>query len=118
MSKLFSLFLLFSSHTNILIDGAVQAVIQVFTTLTGAMPKFKAHGGGNAENLALQNIQVVFKYVKLKKVIISCLVHFRHVSEWFWPISLLNYCYGLKSEIEDFLFWELQMWMKGHNDNC
>ena len=40
------------------IEPAVTAVIGVFTTVFGLVPKFKVHGGTSRENLALQNVQV------------------------------------------------------------
>ena len=39
-------------------DSLVSAVRDLFALVTGARPRFRAHGGGTAENLALQNIQV------------------------------------------------------------
>jgi NAD+ synthase (glutamine-hydrolysing) len=39
-------------------DALVTAVRELFAFVTGVKPKFKVHGGTNAENLALQNIQV------------------------------------------------------------
>jgi NAD+ synthase (glutamine-hydrolysing) len=39
-------------------DTAVSAVKGIFSFVTGKSPQFKVHGGSNAENLALQNIQV------------------------------------------------------------
>jgi NAD+ synthase (glutamine-hydrolysing) len=39
-------------------DLIVSAVTQLFGLITGVKPKFKVHGGSQAENLALQNIQV------------------------------------------------------------
>lgn len=39
-------------------DNLVTAVRDLFVFVTGARPRFKAHGGTAAENLALQNIQV------------------------------------------------------------
>lgn len=39
-------------------DTAVSAVKGIFSLVTGKTPQFKVHGGSNAENLALQNIQV------------------------------------------------------------
>lgn len=48
-----------SSHRSVVIDVAVEAILKVFTSVTGFMkPRYKAHGGENRENLALQNIQV------------------------------------------------------------
>lgn len=39
-------------------DSIVTAVRGLFGFVTGVKPEFRAHGGSNAENLALQNIQV------------------------------------------------------------
>lgn len=54
-------------HLNVSIDRIIDAIMYVFQTLTGKTPKFRAHGGSNAENLALQNIQarirMVFSYM-------------------------------------------------------
>eukprot|EP00967_Tisochrysis_lutea_P040966 scaffold49228_cov21-Tisochrysis_lutea.AAC.3 len=36
----------------------VEALVNLFATIMGKRPAFRAHGGSNAENLALQNIQV------------------------------------------------------------
>lgn len=45
-------------HVDLNMDTAVSAVKGIFTLVTGKNPQFKVHGGTNAENLALQNIQV------------------------------------------------------------
>ena len=44
------------------IERAVAAVLAVFTAVMGAacMPRFKVHGGTTRENLALQNLQVIY----------------------------------------------------------
>ena len=47
-----------SYHTDLNMDTVVTAVRDLFAYVTGIKPKFRAHGGSNAENLALQNIQV------------------------------------------------------------
>lgn len=39
-------------------DKAVTAVREIFGFVTGIKPRFRVHGGSEAENLALQNIQV------------------------------------------------------------
>jgi len=39
-------------------DTLVVAVRNLFSLITGIKPQFRAHGGSEAENLALQNIQV------------------------------------------------------------
>ncbi|CAK7234040.1 glutamine-dependent NAD(+) synthetase [Sporothrix bragantina] len=46
-----------SYHTDINIDDAFQSFKGLLTDATGFEPKFKVYGGGNTENLALQNIQ-------------------------------------------------------------
>lgn len=47
-----------SYHLTLNIEPAVAAVLGVFTTVCGLIPKFKVHGGSARENLALQNLQV------------------------------------------------------------
>ena len=42
---------------GIVIDTAVSALVGIFKTVTGCTPRFRAHGGTNQENLALQNVQ-------------------------------------------------------------
>lgn len=44
-------------HHDTNIDGIFTGFKNLFTGATGFEPKFKVYGGGNAENLALQNIQ-------------------------------------------------------------
>lgn len=43
---------------DINIDSMVSCVTKLFNTITGKTPRFRVDGGSNAENLALQNIQV------------------------------------------------------------
>jgi len=52
-----------SYHIDANIDIMVTAVIKCFEMLTGKTPRFKVHGGTNAENLALQNIQARLRMV-------------------------------------------------------
>lgn len=52
-----------SHHLEVNIDGAVSAVLAIFTSLTGAVPKFRAHGGCARQNIALQNIQARVRMV-------------------------------------------------------
>lgn len=47
-----------SYHIDLNMDTVVTAVKGIFSFVTGRTPNFKVHGGSNAENLALQNIQV------------------------------------------------------------
>ncbi|CAM9737959.1 unnamed protein product [Chrysoparadoxa australica] len=44
-------------HSRINIDTIVQAVLGVFSALTGKSPRFESNGGNMCEDLALQNIQ-------------------------------------------------------------
>ena len=46
-----------SYHMSVAIDNMVKAVIAVFSTTTGHIPKFRVRGGSVRENLALQNVQ-------------------------------------------------------------
>lgn len=52
-----------SYHMSIKIDLMVEAVIRVFTMTTNRTPRFSVHGGTNAEDLALQNIQARLRMV-------------------------------------------------------
>jgi NH3-dependent NAD+ synthetase len=47
-----------SYHVDLNMDSVVTAVRSLFGYVTGVRPQFRSHGGSNAENLALQNIQV------------------------------------------------------------
>lgn len=47
-----------SYHIDLNMDTIVTSVRDLFVFVTGARPRFRAHGGTAAENLALQNIQV------------------------------------------------------------
>lgn len=44
-------------------DHVVTALRTLFQVVTGLRPRFRAHGGGDAENLALQNIQARLRMV-------------------------------------------------------
>ncbi len=45
------------------IDTIVTALRTLFQVVTGVRPRFRVHGGSNAENLALQNIQARLRMV-------------------------------------------------------
>lgn len=47
-----------SYHIDLNMDSVVTSLRDLFAFVTGARPRFRAHGGTAAENLALQNIQV------------------------------------------------------------
>lgn len=44
-------------------DSLVSAVRNLFGLITGVKPQYKLHGGSQAENLALQNIQARLRMV-------------------------------------------------------
>lgn len=46
-----------SYHVDLNMDICINAIRQLFLLVTNKKPEFRAHGGSNAENLALQNIQ-------------------------------------------------------------
>ena len=52
-----------SYHVDFNFDSAVSAIISMFSTVTNFHPKFKVHGGGWAENAALQNVQARLRMV-------------------------------------------------------
>ncbi|KAK8784599.1 hypothetical protein V5799_009035 [Amblyomma americanum] len=52
-----------SYHMSVAIDAAVTAVVAIFSTLTGRIPKFRVLGGGSREDLALQNVQARLRMV-------------------------------------------------------
>ncbi|KAL5633160.1 hypothetical protein ACGC1H_003600 [Rhizoctonia solani] len=52
-----------SYHLDLNMDSLVTAVRNLFAVVTGHRPQFRAHGGTNAENLALQNIQARLRMV-------------------------------------------------------
>ncbi|XP_018572873.1 probable glutamine-dependent NAD(+) synthetase [Anoplophora glabripennis] len=52
-----------SYHMNIVIDKAISAVLEIFSTVTGLFPKFAVNGGCPRQNLALQNIQARVRMV-------------------------------------------------------
>ncbi|ESK94901.1 nad+ synthase (glutamine-hydrolyzing) [Moniliophthora roreri MCA 2997] len=52
-----------SYHIDLNMDTVVTAVRNLFAFVTGVKPQFRSHGGSNAENLALQNIQARLRMV-------------------------------------------------------
>lgn len=46
-----------SNHIEVNISGAVTALLNVFSLVTGMKPRFSVHGGSPRECLALQNVQ-------------------------------------------------------------
>ncbi|KAH9967593.1 glutamine-dependent NAD synthetase with GAT domain-containing protein [Russula dissimulans] len=52
-----------SYHTDVNMDNIVTALRTLFQVVTGLRPRFRLHGGSDAENLALQNIQARLRMV-------------------------------------------------------
>ncbi|KAG7268567.1 hypothetical protein CRUP_036324 [Coryphaenoides rupestris] len=52
-----------STHMNINIELAVKGMLGIFNMMTGKWPSFRANGGSERENLALQNIQARVRMV-------------------------------------------------------
>ncbi|KAF8329479.1 uncharacterized protein EI90DRAFT_3145957 [Cantharellus anzutake] len=52
-----------SYHIDLNMDTLVTAVRNLFSLVTGVKPRFRVHGGSDAENLALQNIQARLRMV-------------------------------------------------------
>jgi NAD+ synthase (glutamine-hydrolysing) len=46
-----------SYHVDLNMDTIITSIRTLFLFVTNKKPEFRAHGGSNAENLALQNIQ-------------------------------------------------------------
>lgn len=92
-----------SYHVDLNMDSLVTSVRDLFTFVTGARPRFRAHGGTAAENLALQNIQVA----------VACVASLRCPYEvvsrpgcvWLLRTCSLNYFLGLEADKVDCLCW-------------
>ncbi|KAL1122533.1 hypothetical protein AAG570_002863 [Ranatra chinensis] len=52
-----------SYHTDINIGGAVTAMLNIFSLVTGMKPRFPVNGGSARESLALQNVQARVRMV-------------------------------------------------------
>nr|CAH0100316.1 unnamed protein product [Daphnia galeata] len=52
-----------SYHLTLAIDAVVSAALNIFTVVTGLVPKFRVDGGSLRENLALQNVQARMRMV-------------------------------------------------------
>lgn len=52
-----------ADHLDVKVDIVIDAMAKLFEMITGRTPRFRADGGSNAENLALQNIQARLRMV-------------------------------------------------------
>ncbi|KAJ5908563.1 hypothetical protein N7495_001245 [Penicillium taxi] len=50
-------------HIDFNFDTVVTSIMSLFAVVTNLQPRFKVHGGSNAENLALQNVQARLRMV-------------------------------------------------------
>ena len=101
-----------SYHLDINMDNVVAAVTSLFLVVTGVKPKFKAHGGSNAENLALQNIQVGRRTSPTR---LCSHRGFRQGCAWYYHICSRNSYHGYEGDMVDFLYWAVQTWTKGES---
>jgi hypothetical protein len=96
-------------------DALVTAVRDIFAFVTGHKPKFKVHGGSNAENLALQNIQVSLCLCCPSRDDLELIrtTSCRLVCEWCLPTSSRNYCLGREANSAGCWYSEVPTSMKG-----
>lgn len=86
-------------------DSIVTAVRDLFAFVTGVKPQFRLHGGSDAENLALQNIQVNYKnYLPSLRYQVN-----RPGFGWFSHICSRNFCHGFVGGLVDYLFLAVRM---------
>jgi NAD+ synthase (glutamine-hydrolysing) len=85
-----------SYHVDLNMDSVVTAVRQLFALVTGVRPQFRQQGGSNAENLALQNIQVT---CTLRNLIYQFLILLYHQARLRMVLS--------------YLFAQLLPWVRG-----
>jgi hypothetical protein len=79
----------------------VNAVRDLFSLVTNLKPRFRIHGGTNAENLALQNIQACYQRPKLKNMYWRLCPVCRQDCVWSYPIYLHSYFLGSEGGRED-----------------
>jgi hypothetical protein len=75
-------------------DTVVTSVTDMFSLVTGHIPRFRVHGGTTAENLALQNIQVSIT-TRSHQIANNDAALFRPDFGWFSPTCSLRYFLGL-----------------------
>jgi hypothetical protein len=104
-----------SYHVDLNMDALVTAVRDIFAFVTGHKPKFKVHGGSNAENLALQNIQVSLCLCCTSRDDLELIrtTSCRLVCEWCLPTSSRNCCLGRGASSAGCWYSEVPMSMKG-----
>jgi hypothetical protein len=93
-----------SYHVDLNMDALVTAVRDIFAFVTGHKPKFKVHGGSNAENLALQNIQVSLCLCCKSRDDLELIrtTSCRLVYEWCLPTFSRNCCLGRGASSADY----------------
>lgn len=93
-------------------DSVVTAVRQLFALVTGVRPQFRQQGGSNAENLALQNIQVTYTTWNSTYQFLKYLYH-RQGFAWCCRIYLHSFYHGCAGKVVAFLYSEVPMSTKG-----
>ena len=91
-------------------DSVVTAVRQLFALVTGARPQFRQQGGSNAENLALQNIQVT--YLKSFDITVFYTSSYRSIRQgfvWCCRIYLHSFYHGYAGKVVACLCLEVPM---------
>lgn len=107
--KCFSFCTSVSNHLNISITAAVTAVLAIFTSVLGTVPKYKIHGGSPRENIALQNVQasvgktlIIYNFPSFtlrwrRKLNANGFCLYCSVILYFCLISVMNNCFGVFS---------------------
>lgn len=96
-----------STHININIDMAVKGIIGIFSAVHGMLPRFRANGGSQRENLALQNIQVRAAQ-RLPLFLLSFSLH--HSG---FAIELSCLAQARVRMVLAYLFAQLSLWSRG-----
>jgi hypothetical protein len=91
-----------SYHIDGDIDGIVQSFLSVFQTVTGKKPLFRAFGGSTAENIALQNVQVLLNLIIFRDTCISFCGFFIAPGTKSYGFGLLD---GSASALDSILIW-------------
>lgn len=95
-----------SYHHGVVIDTAISAILGIFQQVTKLTPRFKVQGGSPRENLALQNVQVITRYLWSMALI-------------FWslnypPFYIFSICFQARLRmVIAYLFAQLMLWVRG-----
>lgn len=76
-------------HVDLDMDAIVRAIVDVFAAVFGRTPVFRVHGGTQAENLALQNVQARLRML-LSYLMAQLLCWVRGRSGWLLVLGTAN----------------------------